>query len=248
MSATPLPPSSPRERHVRLAGTRNLRDVGGYPVSGGRQTRWGVLFRADALDQLPTESQEALLALELRQAIDLRWPIEAEARPSVFRDMPAVSYLNVPLRDTGTSLFDGFPGAYREMLDERGAQVAAVARALLGPDGLPAVVGCAAGVDRTGVVIAVVLAAIGVPVDVVAADYALSAASYADDSGDSGLDDWRRGRVEIDCKPEYVAGALDHLRRRHGGAAAFLVAHGLTDADIDRLRELLTEAVADPQV
>jgi protein-tyrosine phosphatase len=246
MSASRIPPPSPRERHVRLAGTRNLRDVGGYPVSGSRQTRWGTLYRGDALDRLPAESQEALLALGLRQAIDLRWPIEVEARPSVFYDSPAVRYVNLPLRDTGQSPFDGFPGAYREMLDDRGAQVANVATALLAPDGLPAVVGCAAGVDRTGVVIAVLLAAVGVPVDVVAADYALSAASYADDGRVSGLGDWRSGPIEMDCRPEYVIGALNHLRQRHGGAAAFLVANGLTEADIGRLRDLLTEPVGDP--
>jgi len=245
MSVSPTPPPNPRERHIRLAGTRNLRDVGGYPVSGGRQTRWATLYRSDALDQLPAASQEALLALGLRQAIDLRWPTEVETRPSAFVDSAAVRYVNLPFRDTGESLFEGFPSAYRGMLDKRGAQIAAVARALLAPDGVPAIVGCAAGIDRTGVVVAVLLAAVGVRVDVVAADYALSATSYANDTGESGLDDWRSGPIAIDCRPEYIVGALDYLERGHGGAAAFLVASGLTDADIARLRDLLTESIAE---
>jgi protein-tyrosine phosphatase len=245
MSARPTPPPTPRERHIRLAGTRNLRDVGGYPASGGRQTRWATLYRSDALDQLPPASQEALLALGVRQAIDLRWPTEVEARPSAFGDAAAMRYVNLPFRDTGESLFEGFPSAYRGMLDDRGSQIAAVARALLAPDGVPAIIGCAAGIDRTGVVVAVLLAAVGVPIDVVAADYALSATSYANDTGDSGLDDWRSGPIAIDCRPEYIVAALEYLQRGHGGAAAYLVANGLTDADIARLRELLTEPTAD---
>jgi protein-tyrosine phosphatase len=231
-----------QERHIRLAGTRNLRDVGGYPAGAGRQTRWRTLFRADALDQVPVESQAVLTQLGLRQAIDMRWPIEVETRPSVFRSSPTVRYVNLPLRDSGTATISGFPVAYRDMIDDSGVQLANVARALLDPDGLPAVVGCAAGVDRTGLAIAIVLTAVGVPADVVAADYALSAATYASDEG-SGLDDWRSGPIAIDCRPEYMIGTLDHLRRRHGGVAAFLASHGLTDADIRRLGALLTEPI-----
>ena len=45
-------------RHLRLPGTRNLRDVGGYPAGPGRRTRWRTLLRTDALDRLPAASQE----------------------------------------------------------------------------------------------------------------------------------------------------------------------------------------------
>ena len=51
----------PAERHLPLPGTRNLRDVGGYPAAGGRRTRWRTLLRTDSLDSLPDASQAALL-------------------------------------------------------------------------------------------------------------------------------------------------------------------------------------------
>jgi protein-tyrosine phosphatase len=241
--ASSSPPAAP-ERRIRLAGTRNLRDVGGYPAGGGRQTRWRTLFRADSLDQLPPDSKATLLGLGIRQAIDLRWPAEAESSPSVFRDLPDVSYINLPLRDPRPEAAGGLPASYRRMIDERGEQLAAVARSLLDVSGLPAVVGCAAGVDRTGLAMAIVLTAIGVPVDTVAADYALSAALFAVDDG-SGLDDWRSGPLELDCRPEYMLETLDHLERRRGGVAAFLRGHGLTADDVARLSELLTEPVPD---
>lgn len=246
-SATTPFPVPLHDRHIRLAGTRNLRDVGGYPAGDGRQTRWRTLFRADALDQLPAGSQATLIDLGLRQAIDLRWTIEVESWPSVFHDSPTVRYLNFPLRDSSPAVIRGFPEGYRTMIDERGAQLANVARALLEPDGLPAIVCCAAGVDRTGLAIAIVLTAVGVPADVVAADYAMSAACFANEGIESGLGDWRSGPVAIDCRPEYMVGALDHISRRYGGAAAFLAGHGLSDADVRGLRALLTEPIPDTQ-
>jgi protein-tyrosine phosphatase len=240
-----LPGAEPHARHLRLAGTRNFRDIGGYPAGAGRQTRWRTLFRADALDQLPADSQAALVGLGIRQAIDLRFASEIEAWPSVFRDSRAVRYVSLPLHEDRPAPPGGLAAGYCEILDTRGTQFAAVGHALLQTGGLPAVVGCAGGIDRTGLTIALVLLAVGVPPDVVAADYGLSATSFAGDGRGSGLRDWRNGPVRIDCRPEYMLAALDHLETRHGGAEAFLARNGLGAADIVRLRELLTEPTDD---
>ena len=85
-SFSPTPDSAPArpERRLRLPGTRNLRDVGGYPAGEGRRTRWRTLLRTDALDRLPPGSQRSLVELGLRQVIDLRWPHELAESPSVF--------------------------------------------------------------------------------------------------------------------------------------------------------------------
>jgi protein-tyrosine phosphatase len=240
-------PNGPADRHLRLAGTRNLRDIGGYPARDGRRTRWRTLYRADALDRLPPASTDTLIGLGLRQAIDLRWPDETEAWPSVFRRSPAVRYRNVPLRDANPSPNRGLRAVYREIIDGRGAQLAAVAGALAEPDGLPAVIGCAAGVDRTGLAIAVILSAIGVADEVIVTDYVMSAACFAADDHGSGLDDWRKGAITLDCHPEYMADTLDHLAGRYGGAGAYLTAHGVAASAVEALREKLTETVAEPE-
>ncbi len=228
------------ERHLRIPGTRNLRDVGGYPAAGGRRTRWRTLLRTDRLDRLPPESQARLVALPLRQVIDLRWPHELEAHPSVFAGSSHVRYRSIPLLDDNppeTTVAD----VYRRMLDERGAQIAAVVRALLEPAGLPAVIGCAAGKDRTGVTIAVVLSAVGVPRDHVVADYVLSSGCFARPAPGAAPGDPLDGPIAVDCDPSWIGDTLDHLERRHGGATAFLGRHGLDDDALDRLVELLTE-------
>lgn len=231
------------DRHLRLAGTRNLRDVGGYPAGPGRQTRWRTLLRTDALDQLPAASQDELIELGLRCVVDLRWDHELEHRPSVFATSDRVQYASIPLlRDEFVEA--GVAATYLHMLDTRAEALAAVVRSLLQPDGLPAVIGCAGGIDRTGVTVALLLSLVGVPADVAAADYALSAESYRLDAAGTALEDWRSGIVEIDARPEYMLEALDHLERRHGGAAALLGREGIGDADLVRLRDLLTEPVS----
>jgi protein-tyrosine phosphatase len=239
---TPVPPYRPAlaDRHLRLAGTRNLRDVGGYPAGDGRRTRWRTLYRTDALDQLPAASQVAFRDLGVRQMIDVRWGHEVDARPSVFHGSDRVRYRNLPLMPD-QAVPEGIAATYRHMYDTRSAALATIARALVEPDGLPAVIGCAAGVDRTGVTVGLLLSAVGVPADVVAEDYALSVDSFAGDGRGSGLEDWRGGSITLDCRPEYMLEALDHLERVHGGAAALLEREGFGAADLDRLRELLTE-------
>ncbi len=253
MSANPAPRQTaplpaPREgsepdRHLPLPGTRNLRDVGGYPAAGGRRTRWRTLLRTDALDQLPPASQEALLDLGLRQVVDLRWPHELDEAPSVFSTTDRLRYSSIPLLEDEPASELGLAGIYRLMLDARGPQLAAVVRALIEPDGLPAVIGCAAGKDRTGVTIAVILSAVGVPADVVVADYVLTAELFAADHVDEHLQDWRAKPVALEAPPEHMQQALDHLEARHGGPAALLRRHGVTPAELDRLSDLLTEPI-----
>lgn len=239
----PAPPAAASlpDRHVRLPGTRNLRDVGGYPTRDGRRTRWRTLLRTDALDRLPASSQAALLDLGLRQVIDLRWPHELDAAPSVFHHSDRVTYRSIPLLEDDPTPYGGLAGTYRHMLDARAPQLVEVVRVLLQPDGLPAVIGCAAGKDRTGVAIAVVLGAVGVPHSVIVEDYALSEASFASENEDEHLVDWRAGAIQVECPPAHMIGTLEHLERRHGGAAALLAENGLTVDELDGLRELLTE-------
>ncbi|MET0773620.1 MAG: tyrosine-protein phosphatase [Candidatus Limnocylindrales bacterium] len=243
---TVVPPALDHpDRHLPLPGTRNLRDVGGYPTAAGRRTRWRTLLRTDSLDLLPGDSQAALLDLGLRQAIDLRWPSELAKAPSVFRDSPRVLYRSIPLlafEEDDPTPYIGLVGMYRRILDERGAHLVEVVRAVIAPEGTPVAIGCAAGKDRTGVAIAIILAAVGVPRELVVADYALSAGFFSGPVDDPHLVDWRSGPVETESPPEYMEEVLRHLDERHGGALALLRAGGMTDEELDRLVKVLTEA------
>jgi protein-tyrosine phosphatase len=229
-------------RHLALDGTRNVRDVGGYPAAGGRRTRWRTLLRSDELTRLPTGTRDALEGLGLRQVIDLRWPEELAISPNTFAgDGGPVRYTSIPLLADDPTPHAGLAGMYQHVLDARGTQLAEVVRALLAADGLPAVIGCAAGKDRTGVTIALLLDLAGVPRDIIVEDYAVSAHHFASPVAHIEPDDWRSRSLVVDSPPEFIALALAHLDERHGGARSLLRAHGITDAEMDRLVALLTE-------
>jgi protein-tyrosine phosphatase len=233
--------AEPQPRHLPLEGTRNVRDTGGYPAAAGRVTRWRTLMRSDELTRIPPEVADELVALGLRRVIDLRWPEELEDAPNVFADSSRIAYSSIPLLADDPTPHAGLAGMYRHVLDARGPQLAEVVRTLLGKDGLPAIVGCAAGKDRTGVTIALLLDLCGVPRDVIVEDYAISAHYFSSPRAHIEADDWRSGSLVVDSPPDFMESALAHLDERHGGARALLRRQGLTDEELERLVGLLTE-------
>jgi protein-tyrosine phosphatase len=230
------------DRHLPLDGTRNVRDVGGYRTSDGRRTRWRTLLRSDELTRLPAHGQAQLIELGIRQVIDLRWPEELERSPNVFLRSDTVRYTPISLLADDPTPHGGLAGMYRHVFDVRAEQLADVTRALLAEDGLPAIVGCAAGKDRTGVTIALLLDLVGVDHATIVDDYARSAAYFAEPARVAiDEDDWRHPELVVESEPVYMRVALDHLDTAHGGARALLRRQGLTDAQLDRLVERLTE-------
>lgn len=238
----------PAERHLPILGTRNLRDVGGYPAGAGRRTRWRTLFRGDCLDQLPAAAQRALIDHGLRTVIDLRSSAEAADHPNVFESSRQVRYRHLPMREEDIAAgAETLAEIYRILLDHRAAEVGASVRALLEPGALPAIVHCAAGKDRTGIVIALVLESVGVAPETIAEDYGLSNHCYSfrwiesDGPGATVVAVIDEEAPLVDCPPETMLETLDHLSSAYGGARGYLERAGLTAWDLDRLTELLTE-------
>ena len=235
-----MTPSAP-DRHLPLEGTRNVRDIGGYPAADRRRMRWRTLLRSDELTRIPPHAVDKLLRLGLRSVIDLRWPEELDIAPNVFQGSDLVHYRSIPLLADDPTPHSGLAGMYRHVLDARGWQLAEVVRALLEEDGLPAIIGCAAGKDRTGVTIALLLDLCGVPREVIVEDYALSAQYFVSTSAHIDLDDWRHASLVVDSPPEFMESALRHLDERHGGARSLLLRHGISNREMDALVERLTE-------
>lgn len=104
---------------------------------------------------------------------------------------------------------------------------------------------CAAGKDRTGVLVALVLDAIGVERSAVLADYALSAEQI-----EALFRRWTKASGEPMPTPEQLlshhpraevmATVLAHLDAQHGGAAGWLRANGLPADALTALRARLT--------
>jgi protein tyrosine/serine phosphatase len=159
----------------------------------------------------------------------------------------------------GTALPDAGPDPgrravafYLAYLRDRPDNVVAALRAVAASDGA-AIVHCAAGKDRTGVVIALALSAVGVPRDRIVADYAATADrmpellarlrasdTYRDDL-DSRPDDSHRPR------PETMELFLAYLDERFGGPTGWLESAGFGAADVARLRARLVPSAVPVQ-
>jgi protein-tyrosine phosphatase len=246
------------DRHLPLSGTFNVRDVGGYPADGHRTTRWRTLFRSDALSRLEDDGRAVLESIGVRTIIDLREGEELTSAPNLLGDWRPRT-LHRPLFDrksTGivatTDALRSLQETYFLVVDERPRALVAAVRELTGDGVLPAIVHCTAGKDRTGMVIALTLAALEVADGVIASDFAatgpLLRGAFRDQikarTAATGLPTERlEGLLSAD--PVLILSFLKRIRDAHGDVPAFLVKHGMTDRELAILRErLLTDAAA----
>ena len=247
---TTLP--SARERVLAAPGTFNLRDVGGYPADGGT-TRWGVLYRSGGLQRLDDDGRAALVATGLRTVVDLREQAELDADPDALEGTGLTS-LHVPVYQGATGHLTELPAVptldqlYLLMLRDCAPGLVAAVRELARPDALPGLVHCAAGKDRTGLVVALVLSALGVPDDVVAEDYGLTSQHLPAELfavttvPDDDVDPERAALLRAiyrESPPAVMRAVLAALRSEHGGAGAYLLASGLTAQELEHLRAAL---------
>ncbi|MFF2114531.1 tyrosine-protein phosphatase [Rhodococcus koreensis] len=110
----------------------------------------------------------------------------------------------------------------------------------------PVLVHCTAGKDRTGLLVALALAAVGVPDAVIVDDYARSGTLVRPHreeavrrlSTELALDSAEHAPaldLHLDSPPSVLAGALTHVRSRHGTVTNYLRAQGFTDTDLAAL-------------
>lgn len=220
----------------------NLRDLGRLPTFFGHTTKVGVLYRSSlpfSRDAVPRHVPH----WPPTTVIDLRSDNERRGRP---HPLPAVvrAYHHVELlRDAdvaaGRSAATTLAEFYLGLLASAGDRIArAVAIACEGQT--PVLVHCAAGKDRTGLVIAVLLRLAGVPRSVVVEDYAMTnrhmpevlARLSSDDSPvpfatSSSYEDFLR------ADPSNIEAVLDHLDSSAGGVRGWLADRGVSQATMD---------------
>jgi protein-tyrosine phosphatase len=170
------------ERHLPFAGVCNFRDLGGYRTADGRTTRWRTLYRADSLGRLAGEDDlRRFRDLGIGTVIDLRYPWEIAAAGRLPEtDGLAWHNLSIEHRTYNQSEIDPGIDPWRYLAD-RYAEVAAdgtaelrAALEIIAAADAPVVFHCASGKDRTGLLAALVLALLDVPVETIAADFALT--------------------------------------------------------------------------
>jgi hypothetical protein len=238
---------------------RNLRDVGGVSAAAGRRVPRGRLYRSDA--PIAGDPVPDVQPWPPRTVVDLRSPGEAQATGHplasagtrivtipLFRQLDPAELAQRRGQEPGD-----LPSIYRRLLHESTLELVRVIGVIAESPG-PVLLHCSAGKDRTGVAIAIVLAAVGVPSEAIVADYVRT-----EESIDGLLERLALGwgpersarrieRLTVE-RPDLMrapAGAieavLETLEAWPDGAGGWLLEHGLPGDRLERLGQALTVA------
>ena len=197
-----------------LEGLPNTRDLGGIPASDGRVVASARLIRSGALDRATERDLRTLLdEYRVRTVIDLRTEEERREHPDPEDAMEGVRFVNDPVLDTaalGVTREGGLLGALKALRalkkNPAGVMEGVYERLILdeksqrgyarffddvlaaGANEGSVLWHCTVGKDRAGLAAALLLHALGVPRDVVMADYLATnrhVASHAQDVADA---------------------------------------------------------------
>lgn len=195
-------------RTVLSGFVTNARDLGGTPLSTGESVACGAIYRGAPLRVSDTGCTE-VAGLGLRTLIDLR--IEGERTSSPDADCVDAKRVFAPLPiPYGLSATDYLNDLHAT------ESIATIFHTFGDPDAYPIYFHCTFGRDRTGVVGALLLQALGATRGVVMEEYLLS-------------------RPNVGAYPDALEAVLDEIAQR-GGAEAVLKSIGITDAELDVMR------------
>lgn len=255
-------------RWIKLENAVNVRDLGGLPAGSGSRTRTGQLIRSDNLQDLsPSDVTRLVDELGVTTVVDLRSAGEVDAEgPGPLKALSSVAHVHLSLMPEAGEMTDVAKDAlalnreralqletehvadafYFGYLEDRPDSIVGALRTIATAPGA-ALVHCAAGKDRTGVVIALALSVAGVTREEIVADYEAtgerielildrlrSSPTYAADIDNVPAH-------EHDPRPDIMRRFLARLDKEFGGPLGWLDGHGFDKVDAERLRNKLVE-------
>jgi protein tyrosine/serine phosphatase len=255
-------------RWIELENAVNVRDLGGLPAEDGNLIRTGKLIRSDNLQDLsPADVTRLVDEIGVTTVVDLRSTGEVESEgPGPLQAVASVEHLHLSLLPEFGEMTDVAKDAlalnreraiqrdpenvadafYFGYLEDRPESIVGALRAIATAPGA-ALVHCAAGKDRTGVVVAMALTVAGVPREQVVADYEATGERI-----EQILDRLRASPTyardidnvpahEHDPRPDIMRRFLARLDDDFGGPLGWLAEHGFDKVDAQRLRDKLIE-------
>lgn len=257
---------------LELEGAVNARDIGGIPTNDGGKVARGKLLRSDNLQDLsPADIAYLRDEVGLTTVVDLRSNTEVNNEgPGPLRQVGAIEHVHHSflLDDAWDTVGEALATRLREereryegdrmcahylgYVEKRPDSVVGALRTVTNAPGA-ALVHCAAGKDRTGVLVAFALTVAGAERDAIVRDYAITGERItaildrlrASETYASGLD--RRtedGSIDHDRhtpRAETMAELLDVMDSRYGGVVPWLGGQGFTDDELTALHDKLRD-------
>lgn len=262
-ATTQAAPAQERTREIALAGGDNFRDVGGYRTADGHSVAWGKLYRSASVGRYTAGDQALIRTLSVGSIIDLRSTRERQADKTPWMQDADVGYWTRDYDLSGGNLgalfakgakFDAetmrgvMIQGYRGFPKEQAASYRILFDRLLNSD-KAVIVNCTAGKDRTGLGVALVLSALGVPYETIMEDYLLSNTMLDTDAlqADAGMKAAMTALPADVAKPllgverAYLDAAFEQINKDYGSVDAYLDRElGVDAAAVARLRQRMT--------
>jgi protein-tyrosine phosphatase len=239
----------------------NFRDIGGIEAIGKGIVKEGIVFRSANPDGLRREDIEKFRLLNIRTIIDLRAPGEISKRPV---SVDHAEKLSMPLdfqqttrerikpviykKDSRNIIAEISNAIYLEILDASAPVFGQVMEILASDGRLPVLIHCQAGKDRTGIIIALILVAIGVERRLIIDDFLKSNEALIPHFrkmflirkvASLGFFPYRNMLFAVTVKQRNIESVLDRIENHYGGIEGYLRHAGFDPAGLEAVRNVL---------
>lgn len=182
----------PSEQVIKLKGTTNTRDIGGYQTNDLGTLRYGQIIRSDRLSGLTANDFQKLEEMGLKTVIDLRTNQEYDHSPTVWLGDNPPQFFHFPVGDANNDWFtaqrkmmkknrfteeqslEHMVEGYRMIAEEGTSSYQQLMEVVLDESNWPVLIHCTAGKDRSGVGVALILEALGVDRETIMEEYLLT--------------------------------------------------------------------------
>lgn len=221
-------------RTMDIDGVKNMRDVGGLVTTDGKTIQYGIMYRSAHFDSITEKGKEQIKRLGVKTDVDLRG--ESNTVSPLGENVRRLNY-NAPYyvdEADGNGIQSGLNGAesyVKEFVKEF--------KACADPDNYPIGFHCSLGRDRTGTLAAMLYAVSGVSRYDIVKEYELSWLSTAAANNVS---------IQIGA----INKLCDFIESKDGEtfkdkACNFFLSIGVTQAELNSVRDILTGVTAIPE-
>lgn len=215
-------------RILRIRAVYNTRDAGGYVTESGLVTKQGMIIRGSALpESLPEHAQKVFTeTLGIKTELDVRgYTAESGFRAESPIEGAKLEQIQI----------EGYSDAFKSDWAENYRQIFSL---MADPENYPIYIHCTAGADRTGTVIYLLNALLGVPEEQLIQDYELTSFSKWGTRSTYDPDDGGFGSL--------MAFFQNRLNRQSGDtlaekAESYMLSIGVTQEEIDSIRSIMLE-------